>query len=739
MTMPPIDGLEAMRVLGLAPPFSIEKDERTTMFGGEQPTAGVLEDEARKALKDLYGEEFPLAQESPPEEDDWARWAKSLWDRHSAAMDARLHLVYRNRLFRKGMQWVSAVGVGPWREPPKPKDAARVVRNFIGPALDQRIAVITEQRPGFRATPATQDPVDMKRAEAQQFALEYQFEQQLMPRVESELAYWSGTDGVAFGEVYWHPERGPWHEFKLPDGTPLDAQGMPAPPGSPPMQARLGDACTRVRRIEQIRVSAEATAITPPWYVVIKDVMPKAQALREYGTRDFDTRSTDSDEMNSQSGITRMGMLLPDEEELLREQDIVDRITVYCEKSEFLPQGLTLIVVGGKVVFQDVLLFGIIPVFRQTDGSSDPSYFPTPIMDQWIDPQMRINAVLSKWVENVRLNAGVKLIAKENAIAGETLIGGTMTVVGVKGLGPVNDIMRPLDAFSLSQDALKLIEDERKTFEDLSGWNDVSRGSFSSEQSGRAILAIREQLERVFAPPVGAAAQAMTDWAKITLAVLKWGYTMPRTVTMLGAGRPDLARVLTQDDFDGTVDVWIDPETLMPMPRALRLFLLKEMRQMGDISPQEYRRRLPFAWVRSIGTPDEDHEARARRVVEAIRQSANPMALPMLWQDNEAIHQDVLERELILPDDVHPMIRQAAHMRWTMLAQQAQMKYGMTAPVGPQQVQRKPGGGAPNGMSAQSQPMLGGSPGMAAAPVLQVGGRTDQQAAATQFDRSSAR
>lgn len=757
----PEEGLDVLRDR-LPPASSVEIEERTPLDGsaldaGEDALEGESEteveeepddvterepetdpeqEEMRKdTLRTLYGEGFPLADEDEPDETDWASWAKELWDRHSAGVQTRLHLVERNRLFRKGVQWVSAVGVGPWREPPKPRDAARVVRNLIAPALDQRVQVISEQRPGFQAEAQSMDPKAMRKAEAQQIALEYQWHAQNMQSVTRELAYWSGTDGVSFGECYWDPDAGPWDEFTV------DVKGQQL---SKPRQTPLGDVRTRVRRIEHVRVSDNASATVRPWYWIVKDIISRADAAAQYGTLlaktpDESSVGAASGDMQGTTGAMRQGFLLPEKDELLRDQETVERYTVYCEPSEFLRKGLQLSVVGNVVAYLGPLLVGRVPIFRFTDGSTDPSFFPQPIMDSWIDAQMRMNAVLSKWVENVRLNSGPKLLGREGSIASETLIGGTMTMIGVKGLGDINQAVRPLDSFSLSTDAKELLAMEQKAFEDMSGWNDTSRGQFSSEQSGRAILAIREQLERTFAPPVNAAAEAMTEWARIQLPFMRWGYDQPRTIAVMGASRPDLARELSSEDFNGAAEVFIDPETLMPMPRALRLFLLQDMRQRGDISPQEYRKRLPFAWVRSIGTPSEDHEARARRVVEAIRQSGNPSALPLLWQDNEAIHQDVLERELILPDDTPPPLRQAALQRWQMLAQQAAQKMGMVPQTAPQAQAAPKGGRQGQGAGAPpgGQAMLGGNPGTAAAPVLKVGGTADERRAGRQFDRMS--
>jgi hypothetical protein len=238
----------------------------------------------------------------------------------------------------------------------------------------------------------------------------------------------------------------------------------------------------------------------------------------------------------------------------------------------------------------------------------------------------------------------------------------------------------------------------------------------------------------------------MTEWAKVTIAFMKWGYTMPRTMAVEGRGRPDLARQLSAEDIDGgVVDVFIDPETLMPMPRSLRLFLLNDMVNRGLVSPQEYRRRLPFAFVKDLSTPDEDHQARAKRVAEAIRQTGDPQVLPILWQDDEAIHQDVLERELILPDDGDPMVRQAAQMRWQMLAQQAQMKQmGMMMAMGggapPGEGGDKPG--ESDGPGADQQPTLamgGNSPvPMTGEQVDMAGGKPDELQGARQFDQMTA-
>lgn len=641
---------------------------------GQDVGLGDINDPSvQRALAAMYGQEFPLLDEDP-EDHDWADWAISLWSMHESAMRPMLHFAERNRLMaRHGIQWLSAQGLGPWKEPPKPRDTVRAVENMIGPALQQRQQILAEQRPGFRTKPENQDPKNLKKAEAQQDALEYQYDQQQMSDIIGEAYYWAATDGVSFPCTYWDPDAGPWDEQLVPQGQ--DQQGNPQ---FGMQKGPKGDCQSKVYRIEQVRVSANATATQKPFYWVIRETIPTAEAVRDYGVEVLEGTSSELEtdvSINMNLGL-RQGTYTVGPEQLFQDQPKIDRLTVYCEKSDVLKQGLTLVVVGRKLVVGPLpLVSGMVPVWRFTDGSEDPSFYPRPIMNGWVDSQMRYNAAYSIAINSARVNAGGRLLMRENAVAQETLIGGMLSAISIKGGGSLTDNIQPLQGFSVGPDVEMIMERSKKAFEDVSGWNDTTRGSFEGDPSGRAILAQRETVERIFAPMVGAACKAMSQgWARISLAWLHYGYDAPRTIAVEGANRTDLARVLNSDDFDGVANVTIDPETLMPMPRALRLFVLDNLLEKGAMTMDDYRRRQPFAFVQNLDSPDTDQSARAKRVCQSIRESGNPQALPLLWQDNEAIHQDCLERELILPDDTDPQVRQAAIQRWQQLAQQASAK-----------------------------------------------------------------
>ena len=136
-----------------------------------EETGQTPEEDFSALQRALYGADYPGAEPNTAEDTAaWASWTRGLWESRREAVQMHLHLVERNRLFRAGQQWISANGLGPWREPARPRDAARVVYNMIDKALDQRLQILVDQRPGFSVTPTTQDPDDKRKAQAQQLA-----------------------------------------------------------------------------------------------------------------------------------------------------------------------------------------------------------------------------------------------------------------------------------------------------------------------------------------------------------------------------------------------------------------------------------------------------------------------------------------------------------------------------------------------------------------------------------------
>jgi hypothetical protein len=118
----------------------------------------------------------------------------------------------------------------------------------------------------------------------------------------------------------------------------------------------------------------------------------------------------------------------------------------------------------------------------------------------------------------------------------------------------------------------------------------------------------------------------------------------------------------------------------------------------------------------------------------------------MRWQDNEAIHQDVLEREILLQDDLSPEIIQVANERWLALAEQATQKQGGVPgapPMGGGPNNPAPSGGPPAAsvpqMSPGALPLAANNPPMGVVGLMQegMGGVSEEELAAQQADTAS--
>lgn len=670
----------------------------------------------QKALEAMYGPLLPMLQDAPNGA-TWAKFVEEKWSEGTRGMEDALHYSPRNRLFAEGRQYVASQGRGSqWKEPPAPKSQVQAVYDMVGPALDYRMQVITENRPGWRFTPGNMDADRQRKAEAWQRFVEYQWHQQKMQAVLREAQFYAQRDGVSFMLTYWDPE-----------GGPTDEEGA------------LGDIGTKVYRIEQVRVAPNATATRAPLWWVVRETIPKAEAVASYGVEVLDENDGDYDAYSKSAYST--SLYGQDAQTPLHSGvDTVDRYLVFFEPNQFYPKGLCAVVVGQKLVYGPVPLpVSKVPMVRVCDGSTSPLFFPPALMNRWVPVQQRINMLVSKAIESIRLNVGGRFITKPGAITSETLVGGQFSAIEVRSWGNIDEAVKPVTGFSIGDDLKEFLDREIRQFENLSGWNDVARGSFSSEQSGRAILAIREQLTQTLAPAVNAVSEAMATWAMLCVEWGRWGYTMPRSIGVIGENRPDLAREITQNDLNGVIDVYVDPESMTIMPRAMKLYLLEDALQKGVIDAREYRQRMPFAFVNDFSTPDDVQEGKGRRVAEAIRQGMPPEA--MMWQDDEGIHQTILERDIILAPNIEEPVRQAALQRWTELANQSSMKMappqmqGQSQPSGPSGPPQGGQEGLP--IPPEQQPMLGTSPSTASAPAAVLTGQADETMAAQLFESLS--
>jgi hypothetical protein len=238
----------------------------------------------KERLQRKFGVDFPdLTSTNGP---DWRRWIEGQRRKQEPIMrDKRLHWA-RHRHFRAGQQWISTRDGRLWREPQSDVNDLRPVLNVVGPALDFRLGILSEQRPGFRHEPIGGGVSGRETADAQQAVAEYYFF--VLKAWQTFLDAWfhSQTDGVAFVHIYVDTSKGPSKEdldlipptderfpglkaqgYEVgPDGLlilPFQDEGVEAPPGAPARQFFEGDICHRVLLAHRRRSYPEKCGFPP--------------------------------------------------------------------------------------------------------------------------------------------------------------------------------------------------------------------------------------------------------------------------------------------------------------------------------------------------------------------------------------------------------------------------------------------------------------------------------------------
>ncbi len=670
------------------------------------------ESKVRLEQKKLYGDEFPG---TTGDGKAWRAWIDArVREQEPVMRDKRLHWA-RHRHFRQGRQWITSRDGRTWRELDGDENRVRMVLDMIGPALDFRLGIISEQRPGFQTHPLGTGINGMETAEAQQRIAEFYYNKLNGLKLLRDAVAMAQTDGVAFLHVYVDKNAGPTQEdVRLigPDDArytmlaaqgyeqdengmlmlPLSEEGKIAPPGSTVRRIPQGDIAVDIRLAHEVFFDPEAKTVNGPYarakWCIVRRVRDLKTARLETGNTDLKSETTAllTDPVLDASDVTaafttnagyQRGLPPFPASRFRRDEGVFDYLVYVAPHARAgLGKGWWCRVVGDQLVSKGSELPGSkIPLARITDGSSDNEMFPRPVMATWIPDQLTINAMVSKLVEHIRIFGTGRIATQKGAILTETYSNIVGSLLEYTGAAP-----QFMAGPSVSRDTWQTLQFFIKKLEDKTGWNDLARGQVTgsgsfADVSGRALLGARELFERQFGPMIRAAAEGMSDWAVLAVDYARWLFETPRLIPI--AGRGDLAKRIDADDLGEESVVYMDPETLTPLPRALRNQMLFDLLEKQLITPDEYRKRAPFAEIRDVHMGDVEQWERAQMVNTALEETWQQLAaLPpearyspeaggfaILWQDEPNVHKAALLQ--IALDERKPLdLRDLAMERW---------------------------------------------------------------------------
>lgn len=680
--------------------------------------------DANTRLQRVYGADFPgLIKDGTK----LRSWIDAEWQRQQAAVRDRQFHFTRHDMFRRGDQWLSSRDGRTLREPKADRNTLRVTDNQIGPALNFRWGIIAEQRAGFRMEPITSGTTAREIAEAQQAFAEYYYYTQRAWTLFLDAGYWAQTHGVAFVHVYVDTSAGPKHDDveiitqdderygdmlamgyeQVGDGTlavPLDETGNFAAPGTQPRPLYEGDLRSRVVLAAETLADPEARSLNGEndparWFMVRRPRDVRTVRL-ETGNADLEAESiTNTDNLGfdsfSTSNYQRGLPPYPSRRITPIKEAVMDNFIYLAPNVNALPNGAWMRIANKEVVeLNEELPGGVIPFARFSDGSPDPQLYPRPEMTDWLPDQISINMLKTELARHARALGSGKLLARKGTVLEETYNNMTASILYYDGQQP--SFVTPPSA---GKDLYAQLQMWKKGLEDKTGWTDIARGAVTGEGgmqdvSGRALLAARETFERTLGPFVRGIAEGATEWAAVTVAIGKTIMTTPRMIPAVG--RPDLALRITREKLgDDHCMIYADPETMIPMPRALRAQMLEDQLDKGRISIDQYNKRQPYADIRNLTMGDVDQWGRAQWMNTVIEERYEELAAidpqllyapqtgyTVLWMDTPNVHKTAL-RELILDDRKPFALRKLAIDRWGIYDQleRAQMDATGMVPI----------------------------------------------------------
>ncbi len=659
-----------------------------------------------------YGANFPGFDSKDAQK--WQLWAEGEWAKQRNSRTKRLH-ASRHRHFRQGRMWITTRDGKTLHEPGHDKNTIRVSLNLIGPALDYRLGVLREQRPGFKFQPLGSTVQAKEQAQAQQITVEYYLHILRAWMVFQDAFAAAQTDGVAFLHVFKDKQAGDEVravELIAPDDerfpmletggytkdeagnleVPLDEARKPRAAGEAAATFRKGDIGHRVVYMHETLSDVGSKTINGPYdkakWFIIRRVRDVEAVRQETGNKniepDVESRSSDplDNEFDNVSPQWNRGLPKFPTTRRRRQNGVFEYLVFFNGGvTEERPDGAWRKIIGKEFLEgEEELPGGVIPIARITDGSSDPDLYPRAVMSDWVGDNITINALISTAVMHARVMGGGRALVQQDTVINESFSGILGSLVEYSGIKP--EFITPP---RVGGDVWSLITFLVKKLEDKTAWNDLARGQVTGaggfqDVSGRAVLGAKELLERAFGPMVRSSADGITEWSNLIVIYAAELFDEPRMLPIMG-GRGDLAKKISKEMLSGPQVVYADPRTLMPMPKSAENQMLFDLLEKGLIDEDEYKDRAPYAFINDVHTGRNDQVNRAQAVNEVIIENwesmfeelvGDPLALytakssiPILWQDDPQVHRKVLN-QLVLDDRKPWQLRQLAIARYNI-------------------------------------------------------------------------
>lgn len=296
------------------------------------------------------------------------------------------------------------------------------------------------------------------------------------------------------------------------------------------------------------------------------------------------------------------------------------------------------------------------PFVEFCDDKAPGQFYPDAFVERMIDLQKEYNEYRSKIAESLTMTMFPKPViwnqmgVDENAF--NTEAGERINANYIPGMPPPFYLSPP----NVAQDAWNAIEKIRKEFDDVTLIYPATLGGGQGQSSGFQTNLLQEAADQVHGPAIQRNAYALEELYTKVRHLMKMFYTIPRMITI--AGRNNIPEVyeFSSDSIDENADIRIEPDTMLPPLRSVRLDQIRQWAREGLYGnvqdPQVLKKIHDAARMNGFIDPYEDqlHRDEEEAQEENIRMNRGEnLPKPQPWE-NHMVHWELHVDEFKSPE-----------------------------------------------------------------------------------------
>ncbi len=620
-------------------------------------------EQARQARRQLAGNYEPTEQDSDA--------ARLIRDRYVPEDEFRLGLEQQwatNIAYLRGLQymtWDPTQRQLVYSQSRSLRWKARSVHNLIRPYVERDVATMAGFKPRFKASPPTNDPEDITRAETSRDVATAYWEMTRMNRRRYDLLYWLKVCGNAFMKCLWDPRSGA-----------LLAESHMEQMGEEMVEVAEmeyeGDLTSEI--VAPFSIHVDNYTQSPEDLTWIMQVQARPMTWLEDHFPDrapFVTPGVMEQANNPMRWSRSMPAAFNNSMRSSRDEKDWALVKELWEiPTPDFPRGRLIIEANGIVLRtgDNPHPTGKLPFVWVRDSIVPGMIWGQCNVDNMLSPQRAYNRIRSKRLEHIVNLANPKILEhatnKLPASSWSTEVGEVITWNGTERPDFLAPPPLPSD---IDNESDTLLGD----FDRITSQYGPARGQNTGRLSGKAIYTLIEQDLQSKSPAAERIADGIADWASLALEWLAEYAKETRLIRVIGRARQFNVLEFKGTDLGDSTTVFVDVDSVLPKSKTMALEFATQLTQAGYLNPMNPEDRVRV--FRSLAMEDEDLVVQdksldtRRAMLENQMMFLGQMVEQAQWfEDHDAhaaLHTDAMKSDEF--KDAPPLVRALfeAHMK----------------------------------------------------------------------------